>query len=138
MNTQDDLFHEDWRDALVHLVKALGGYEAVGADLWPSKSRKAAGSWLYDCLNIDRPAKLDLEDVEALLRLGRDRGCHVAMHMLADGTNYERPAAVAPKSPRAELLERQAAHAAEIARLQREIDRFDAGTSLRAVSRVPE
>jgi len=138
MSTQDELFHEDWRDALVHLVKALGGYDAAGAELWPAKTRKAAGSWLYDCLHVDRPAKLDLEDLEALLRMGRDKGCHVAVHMLADSAGYERPQPAAPKSQRTVLLEQQAAHAEQIARLQREIDRLDNGTALRAVRKGDE
>ena len=133
MNSQDELFHEDWRDSLAHLVKAMGGFEAVGADLYPNKTRKAAGNWLSDCLNAERAAKLDLDDIEALLRMGRDRGIHCAMFKLADCTNYERPKAAAPKSPKTELLERQAVLAAEQARLQRELDRLNAGEMLRAV-----
>lgn len=133
MDQQDQLFHEDWRDSLTHLVKALGGYETVGADLYPNKTRKAAGSWLFDCLHHERPAKLDLDDIEALLRMGREAGVHCAMHKLADATNYERPRPAAPKSPETELLERIAASAAETARLQRDLDRLQTAATLKAV-----
>lgn len=133
MNPQDELFHEDWRDALRHLVKALGGYETVGADLYPTKTRKAAGNWLSDCLNPERPAKLDLEDIEALIRMGRDEGIHCAMYQLADATSYQRPKAAAPKSPLTILYERKARLAAEEAALQRDIDRALAESELRAV-----
>lgn len=128
MNTkndiQDELFHEDFRDSLRHLVKALGGMEAVGADLWPSKTRHAAGSWLSDCLNAERPAKLDLEDLQALLRMGRKAGCHTAMFFLADACDYQRPALAVPKSPESQALERIARLAHEQAQAQRELDRI--------------
>jgi hypothetical protein len=100
---QDELFHDDWRDSLRHLVKALGGYDTVGIELWPTKTRKAAGAWLSDCLNPERPAKLDLEEISALLRLGRDRGIHVGMFVLADEIGYSRPATVEPQDAEAEV-----------------------------------
>lgn len=132
-NTQEELFHEDWRDALRHLVKAIGGVETVGANLFPNKTRKAAGTWLSDCLNPERPAKLDLEDIEALLHLGRERGVHCGIHILCDHVGYTRPQQAAPKSPKTLLLEKQAALAAQAAHVQREIDRLDAAAALKAV-----
>lgn len=130
---QDELFHEDWRDALTHLVKALGGYETVGADLYPNKTRKAAGNWLFDCLSDDRPAKLDLDDIEALLRMGRKAGCHTALYILCDRTDYVRPEPSAPKSKKTLLLEQQAALAAALARNQRDLDRMECAAELKAV-----
>ena len=99
---QQELLHEDWRDALRHLVKALGGMDAVGVDLWPGKTRHAAGAWLSDCLNPDRPAKLDLEDLLHLLKLARDRGVHLGVHFLCDELGYQRPAPVEPADAVAE------------------------------------
>lgn len=130
---QEPLFHEDWRDALRHVVKALGGVETVGAELWPHKTRKAAGGMLSDCLNPDRPNKLDLEEVEALIRMGRDAGVHCGLQILCDRTSYERPQPTTPKSPKALLLEKQAAIAAEAVRLQQEIDRIDGADDLKRV-----
>ena len=136
MNTQDELFHEDWRDALRHLVKALGGYESAGSELFPAKTRKAAGNWLSDCLNAERPAKLDLEEIVALLKLGREIGCHTAMSFMADDIGYESPKPATPKSPKRLLLEKQAALAAEAVRLQKDIERIDAVDELKSVRAV--
>lgn len=109
---QDELFHEDFRDSLRHVIKALGGFEAVGVELWPTKARKAAGAWLSDCINPERPAKLDLEDMVGLLRMARDRGIHCAMSHLCDDLGYARPATVEPEDQEAEIA-RQADHRIE-------------------------
>jgi transposase len=131
MPTQDELFHEDWRDALRHVVKALGGCEAVGVDLWPTKTRKAAGNWLSDCLNGDRPAKLHLEEIEAILKMGRERGVHTGMYILADRVGYERPQQAVPKSQQAILIEKYEATLAELRRVQEELDRINNGVGLK-------
>ncbi|HEX7113739.1 MAG TPA: hypothetical protein VF193_01295 [Steroidobacter sp.] len=133
MGTQDQLFHEDFRDALKHLVKALGGFEAVGLELWPAKSMKAAGNWLRDCLDPERPAKLDLEEVVRLLRMGRERGVHCAVHKLADETGYERPG-IAPCKTKAQLIgEQMAHHLREFQRLANEQAAALTANELRAV-----
>lgn len=124
MPTQDELFHEDWRDALRHVVKALGGCEAVGVDLWPTKTRKAAGNWLSDCLNGDRPAKLDLEEIEAILKMGRERGVHTGMYILADRTGYDNPHPKTPTSERARIAARRAELAAQLVEIERDYDRL--------------
>jgi len=117
MATQDQLFHEDFRDALKHLVKALGGPEAVGLELWPAKSMKAAGNWLRDCLDPSRQAKLDIEEIVKLIRMGRERGVHCAIHKLADETGYERPG-IAPSKTKAQLIgEQMEYHLREFRRL---------------------
>lgn len=100
---QEELFHEDWRDALKHVVKALGGFETVGVEMWPTWPRKKAGNWLSDCLNPDRSAKLDLDDIEALIRMGREHGVHCALYHLCDQTKYQRPETVEPEDERARL-----------------------------------
>lgn len=117
MSPQDALFHEDVTDALRHAIKALGGFEVVGHDLWPTKPRAAAGRLLSDCLNPERPAKLDLDDVVALLRMARERGVHCAMWQLADDAGYTRPAIAPTKTPEQELADRMLRHAQEYARL---------------------
>ena len=104
MSPQTQLFHEDFRDALRHAIKALGGVEAVGADLWPSKTRKAAGTWLSDCLNPERPAKLDLEEIVQIIDMARAEGIHCALHQLCDETGYHRPEIAPAKTPRQELV----------------------------------
>lgn len=116
MNPQE-LFHDDFRDALRHAVKALGGYDAVGADLWPAKTRKAAGAWLSDCLNPERPAKLDLEEVSQILRLARERGVHCGMHQLCDETGYAAPAIAPQRTPQQELAEQMRRLVSDFSRL---------------------
>jgi hypothetical protein len=100
---QEELFHEDWRDAIRHAVKAMGGVEAVGEELWPSLSRKKAGNWLSDCLNPERPAKLDLEEVESLHKLARKHNIHCAAYHFSETTGYERPNPVEPEDEKAKL-----------------------------------
>lgn len=120
MNPQE-LFHDDFRDALRHAVKALGGYDSVGSDLWPSKTRKAAGAWLSDCLNPERAAKLDLEEISQILRMARDKGIHCAFYQLCDESLYAHPPIVAPKTPLEEKAERFQRMATEFARLAAEV-----------------
>lgn len=134
MSTQDPLFHEDFRDALRHIVKAMGGVEAVGSELWPAKTRKAAGTWLSDCLNPERPAKLDLEEVVELLRMGRIAQVHCAMDQLASEAGYAKPDIAPTKTPRQELAEKMQRLAAEYAKLADEdaaLDRDDLAADLR-------
>lgn len=113
MTPQDQLFHEDLTDALRHAIKALGGFEVVGHDLWPTKSAAAAGRLLSDCLNPERPAKLDVDDVVALLAMGRRRGVHCAMWQLCDDTGYTRPSIAPDRTPEQELAEKLVRQAAE-------------------------
>lgn len=119
MQTQE-LFHDDFRDALRHAVKALGGVEAVGHDLWPAKSRKAAGSWLSDCLNPERPAKLELEEVVQILRMARARQIHCALYELCDAVGYARPPIVSPKTPAQQKADELSRLADEFRRLANE------------------
>ena len=121
MTPQNPLFHEDWRDALRHTIKALGGFEAVGHDLWPAKSRKIAGSWLSDCLNAERPAKLDLEEIETTLRMARERGIHCAMHHLCDRVGYTRTDIAPGRTKHQQLADEYLRHATEMARLADEL-----------------
>lgn len=133
---QEELFHEDWRDALKHLCKALGGYDAVGAELWPTKTRKAAGAWLSDCLNAERSAKLDLDEVMAILRMGRDRGYHVGLYFLLDELGYTRPTPVDPKDTEAEIARQmeETFHRAEI--LLSRFDRIQQQRFVRQTARI--
>ena len=133
MRLQDQLFHEDFRDALKHLVKALGGYEAVGLELWPAKSMKAAGGWLRDCLELDRPAKLDLEEVVKLLKMGRERGIHCAIHKLTDDLGYDHPDIAPTKTPAQILAEQMERHLREFRRLADEHAATVTAAELRAV-----
>jgi hypothetical protein len=101
---QLELVHDDVWAALRGLVSACGGSKVVGPLLWPSKPK--ADSWLDDCLNPDRQAKLCLEEFFLLLRIGRERGFHAAKHYVDDVTFYERSHPASPSARKAELQER--------------------------------
>jgi len=99
---QFELVHDDIFSALRGLVSACGGSKVIGPQIWPGKGEKSA-AWLDDCLNIDRAAKLDPQELILLLKLGRDRGFHSAKHFLDDETHYERSAPIDPEDQRAKL-----------------------------------
>ncbi len=85
---QVELFHEDIYDALRDIVKALGGYKRVGADMQPQKAVHQAGTWLANCLDPSRPEKLDLDQMLYLLKRGREIGCHVGIAYICQESGY--------------------------------------------------
>lgn len=121
---QNELIHEDWRDALRHVVKALGGMEAVGAELWPGKARKAAGAWLSDCLNPERPAKLDIEELQQLLQMAREKGVHLGLYFLCDDLGYSHPAPTEPLDQEAELARQISADVERLESLVKKLGRI--------------
>lgn len=100
---------ESLNAALVECVKACGGSAMVGKKLWPEKTPDAAQRLILDCLNDDRPAKLSPEQVLFILRLARERGCHIGMSFLASSLSYAEPVPIEPRDEadqlRRELLE---------------------------------
>lgn len=119
---QGALFHEDIYDALRAAIKALGGTKAVGAKLWPEKTIADARSFLDDCLNKDRPAKLSPEHVLLLLRWAKDAGFHEAMAYVCAESGYASPQPIEPKDELAELIRRYMARSGEAAALKPVID----------------
>jgi hypothetical protein len=95
---------ETFNDALIECVKAAGGSKEVGVVLWgQSQGVDAAQRRLLACLNPERAEKLSLDEIVQVMRMARDRGCHVGMQYLADSLGYT----VAPIEPKDELLELQ-------------------------------
>lgn len=133
---QDKLFHEDWRDALKHVVKALGGYDAVGIELWPSKTRKAAGAWLSDTLNPERPAKLDLEEIQHLLQLAREKEIHVGIFQLVDDLGYTRPSPRDPQDVEGEIARQMEAAFATAEQLLKRYERLQQAKVVRSLGPV--
>lgn len=68
------MYLESMNDMLVEVVNSTGGAKKVGCLLWPELMPDVAQRKLLDCLNPDRPAKLDPEQVLFLLRRARTRG----------------------------------------------------------------
>jgi hypothetical protein len=102
-------------EALKQLVDVLGGAKVVGHRLRPERGHIEARIWLLNCLNDDRPEKLDPEQVLLLLRWGHESGCHDAMHFVAHATGYTNPTPLTPADELADLQRRAltAAHRAE-------------------------
>lgn len=89
--TQERLFFEDVNEALRAVVNALGGPKSVGLRLWPEKSMDQAHTLLLNCFNPERRERLTPEQVVFLLRLGREAGCHAAMHYVCGEVGYAKP-----------------------------------------------
>lgn len=94
---------DSMNDALIALVKALGGSKVVGPMLWPEKMADAAQRLLLDCLNPERPAHLTPEQMVLLLRKARQAGHHEALGWLMADLGYAAPVALAPRDEAAEL-----------------------------------
>jgi hypothetical protein len=94
------LWFDDIYGALRGFVSFAGGSKAIGPLVFPKKGEKAA-SWLDDCLNPDRSAKLDPEELLHMLKLARERGFHALIQFIGDETNYN----VTPRDPKDEAEE---------------------------------
>jgi len=101
---QRALFHEDINDALRAAVKACGGTKAVASKFWPEKTINDAQSYLNDCLNPTRSAKLSPEQVLLLLRWARDAGCHDALNYICATAGYETPLPIEPEDELSRML----------------------------------
>jgi len=97
------LFYESFNDALDACVKACGGAKVVACQLWPDKTPDAAHRLLLACLNEDRVEKLGPDQVLFILRLGRERGFHGAMNVIARETGYADPMPIEPEDEKARL-----------------------------------
>lgn len=109
---QGELFFETLPDALRATIDALGGPKAVGVQLWPEKTVDEARRLLLDCLNPDRPHRLDPETLLLLLRLAREKGVHLAVSWMMADLGYARPTPIDPEDQLAEH-ERQFIRAVE-------------------------
>jgi len=125
--------NESINDALVECVKACGGSGQVGPKLWPEKPPQAAQRLLLDCLSEDRPAKLSPEQIMFVLRLARDRGCHVGVEFICSDLGYSQPSPIEPEDERAKLQREYIEAARLMAKLAERIERT-AGPTLRAAA----
>lgn len=124
---EDRLFYDSFEDAVKHVVALLGGAKEAGNLLWPTKDANAARTRLLDCLNPKEPDKLSPDEIVALARAGRDRGCHAIMHWLCGEAGYAAANPVAPNDEAADL-ERQAI--AAISSLDNIVRRFERAKGL--------
>lgn len=104
----------DWNDAISGVVHALGGFKKVGVMLRPELADKPlyAAQWLRDCLNQEKPERLNPDQVFMLLRLARQANYHAAKHWMDAELGYEQGRPLSPQDELAQLT----ARAADIAR----------------------
>lgn len=101
---QQALFHEDINDALRAAVKSCGGTKKVAGQLWPEKTLADAQSYLNDCLNTARPAKLSQEQVLLLLKWAKQAGCHDAINYICEQAGYSHPQPIEPEDELSKML----------------------------------
>jgi hypothetical protein len=118
---------------LERVVVALGGTKQIAPRLWPDKTIDDARRLLCDCLNDERPAKLDLSQVLFILRLAKDHGVHEGMHFVADSVGYSRPTPVEPEDERATLQREYIEAARQMAKVAQRMEALMAPT-VRAVA----
>lgn len=129
MSENLELFYDDIWAALRGLVSFCGGSKVVAKEIWPSKNEKG-GQWLDDCLNPDRAAKLDPEELMVLLRIARKRNFHGVMRFIGDDVGYE----VKPKNPEDEKTALQRSFVKAVNDVQRLADQLEKFGGIRAVS----
>src|SRR5690348_9405745 len=98
-------------EALRTAIDALGGLKVVGARLRPHLDPVLAGQWLAHCLDHERREKLELGQVDLILRLAKARGFHRAAESIAAGWGYRVTAILDPTEEIADLSRRALAAA---------------------------
>lgn len=96
---QEPLFVEDWQTA-VRAVAMKVGTERLAEAIWPNKNGNAR-NWLSDCLNPDRPAKLDPDELLHIARIGREHGVHTLMFYMTQHCGYSQPTPITAEDERA-------------------------------------
>lgn len=116
----------DWNDALDGVVHALGGYKKVGVMLRPELGEKpqAASQWLRDCLNPEKPERLNPDQVFMLLRAARAIDYHAAKHWMDAELGYEQGRALSPKDEAVDLQSRGAVLIRELKGITERLERL--------------
>jgi hypothetical protein len=123
---QAPLLVETWATAVDAIAYALGGRKALALEIWPAKG-DAAERWLDDCLNPERAAKLSLDELMHILRIGHANGVHTLISYITDGAGYTRPSPVAPADRQAELHQTVVRATAVLDRAVTELKRLQTG-----------
>jgi hypothetical protein len=116
----------DWNEALDAVVHALGGFKKVGVMLRPELGEKplAAAQWLRDCLNADKPERLNPDQVFMLLRLARAENYHAAKHWMDAELGYEQGRPLKPADEAASLQQRGADLVRELRTITERLERL--------------
>lgn len=122
---------------LERLVVALGGTKKVAPLLWGAdKGVDEARRLLCDCLNDDRPAKLDFSQVLLILRMARQKGIHFGIEYVSESLGYSVPTPIEPQDEAAELQKKFIESVAALNELAAKIQSVNAPASVRASVRA--
>lgn len=116
MSQQFPLIVDSLNDAIRDTARAVG-FKEIAQALWPKKSPDEAARYLNDCLNPDRPQKLDGEEILFIARKGREIGCYLITSYINADTGFAPPVPIDPDDQRAELQRRFIEGAAVLERL---------------------
>lgn len=117
--SQQGLFFESIEDAAKEIARHYeGGAKELAHRLWPNKSPTSAHTRWLDCCNENRTEhNFSGEDWLALIKIGREIGCHAVINFICDDAEYSRPTPVEPEDELTALLRERRAEqrrAAEI------------------------
>jgi hypothetical protein len=113
---QPSLFVDSLNDAVRDTARAIG-VKIIAKELWPEKTVEDAARYLNDCMNPDRPQKLDGEQILFIARRGRDVGCHLIVGFINMDVGYAAPTPVDPQDTKAELQRQFIEGAARLERI---------------------
>lgn len=136
---QEPLWKEDaykaFDDSICASVPSKrNAYEYMARLLWPTKTERTRYSRIKACLDPSQEStNFTLEEVVFILNYEDASGVEIAISFLNESVNRKLGDKNAPRSPRSILFDRQAEYMAEVARLQRDIDRIDADPELKAI-----
>jgi hypothetical protein len=133
MSAQPQLFYEDIYEVVRAAMQSAGGAKVVAGRLWPNTPIGEAQRTLLDCLNRDRPQKLDLDDLLAILRMAKDAGFHQSKHWLDEATGYRPSDPMDPRIERDRLAESFNNLAEAVKNAQRAMERLTVEPNVRAV-----
>lgn len=106
--TQQALFFESIEEAAQEVARHYpDGKKKLAQRLRPNKSPAAAHTWFLDCCNPERTEhNFAGEDWLALIKIGREIGCHAVLNFICDDASYSRPTPVDPEDE-AERIDRE-------------------------------
>jgi hypothetical protein len=102
MSQQLPLVVDSLNDAVRDTCRVIG-FNEIALELWPKKGAKEAARYLNDCLNPERPHKLDGEEIVYIAKRGREAGLHLITSFICMETGYAPPVPVDPDDARAEM-----------------------------------
>lgn len=73
-NSQIDLFHMDFNEALTADVLACGGNKTIGQMLWPEMDPQDAGKKLSRCMSDHSKEFLKIDQIILIQRMAREHG----------------------------------------------------------------